>query len=172
MTFNITDTRYKSENKIYHTTFGDPRIDGASSYSSLSYEIVVERKHTVFLMKILIPLFLITMMAYLVLYFPPGNVQAAAALTATSLLSAIALQMTMSNNVPATGYIITTDKLFYASYALITTCMILSLITFYKFEEKQMESIQKIRGWARWLYPFIFIVFTLLNMFMALNIRP
>ncbi len=55
----------------------------------------------------------------------------AAALTVTSLLSAIAFQFSVNSDLPEIGYLIYVDKIFYTTYFLIAVAMVESLWTFF-----------------------------------------
>lgn len=171
-TFSILKTQYKEADKVYETSFGDPRLTTSSAYSSLTYEVVLERKSSIFFLKILIPIMLIALMAYLVFFIPHSMLQAAVGLTVTSLLSSIALQLSMSNNIPTTGYLIATDKLFYIAYALITSAMILSVYAYNLDRKERTKRADKITLIAKYIYPIVFIVFTFITIRNGMNYYP
>ena len=170
--FSITNTRYKQNEKIYETNFGDPRFQTHLKYSRLNFEIILERNSTTFLLKILIPIVLITLMAYLVFFVPAIQLEVAVGLTVTSLLSCIALQLTLSGDIPVTGYLIATDKIFYLSYSLITFSMIQTVYTYNLEKRKKIKLAHKLEILARWLYPIIFIIVTLITILSGINSKP
>jgi len=159
--FTISNSRYINNEKIYETNFGDLRFQTHLKYSRLKFEIILERKSTTFLLKILIPIILITLMAYLVFFIPAAKLEVAVGLTVTSLLSCIAVQLTLSNEIPVTGYLIASDKIFYLSYAIITLAMVQTVLTFNLQRSKKQRLIKlahKFEILARWLYPVIFTI--------------
>lgn len=166
--FVLTDSRYRSNEKIYETNFGDLRFQSHLKYSRLNFEIILERKTTTFLFKILIPIILITLMAYLVFFIQGSKLEVAAALTVTSLLSCIALQLTLSNEIPVTGYLIASDKIFYLSYALITFAMIETVYTYNLGTTHKIKLAHKIEVVCRWIFPIVFIAVTLLVILMGI----
>lgn len=171
-TFSVISSKFNHNEKVYETSFGDPKLHTQTSYSSLTFEVLLQRKSLIFLLKILIPIFLIALMAYLVFYLPVSMVQSAAGLTVTSLLACIALQLSLGNSIPTTGYLIATDKLFYLTYALITSSMILSVYTYNLDKGGKEHHAKKIKTIAKWAYPIILIVFTLLTIRAGLNYYP
>lgn len=156
--FVITNSRYKNREKTYETNFGDLRFQTHLRYSRLSFEIILERKSLTFLLKLLIPILLITLMAYLVFFVPAAQLEVAVGLTVTSLLSCIALQLTLSSDIPVTGYLIASDKIFYLSYFLITFAMIQTVYTFTLEKAHKFKKAKKLEKIARWVYPIIFIL--------------
>jgi len=155
--FEITKSRYKSNQKIYETNFGDLRFKKHLKYSRLSFEIIIERKSSTFLLKILIPIVLITLMAYLVFFVPAKQLEVAVGLTVTSLLSCIALQLTIGSDIPVTGYLIASDKIFYLSYSLITYAMIQTLYTYRLEKAGKVRLANILETFSRWIYPIAFI---------------
>jgi hypothetical protein len=156
--FKITKSRYKNDEKIYETNFGDLRFQTHLKYSRLNFEIILERESTTFLLKLLIPVVLITLMAYLVFFVPASKLEVAVGLTVTSLLSCIALQLTLSGEIPVTGYLNSSDKIFYLSYALITFAMIQTVYTYNLQKRHKIKLATKLEILSRWVYPAIFVL--------------
>jgi hypothetical protein len=155
--FNIVKSRFVKKEKLYETTFGDPRFTNYQSFSRLSYEIVIARRSFTFLAKLLIPVLLITLMAYLVFFVPVSKLEVAVGLTVTSLLSCIAVQLALGADEPVTGYIIASDKIFYLSYFVITFSMIQTVYASNLMKSGKHERARKYETLAKWLYPIIFI---------------
>lgn len=170
--FAITKAQYKQNEKVYETNFGDPRFQTHLKYSRLTFEIVLERKSTTFLLKILIPIILITLMAYLVFFVPAAQLEVAVGLTVTSLLACIALQLTLSADIPVTGHLISTDNIFYLSYSLITFAMIQTVYTYSLEKKNKIKLAHKLEILSRWLYPIIFILFTLITILTSIHSKP
>jgi hypothetical protein len=110
--------------------------------------------------KLIIPLAIILFLVYFVFFIPADKIDIAAGLTVTSLLSAIAFQLSVNSDLPDIGYIIYVDKVFYSCYFLIAISMAESLYTFYldkSGDEKKMNLALKIDVVSRFLFPVIFI---------------
>jgi hypothetical protein len=97
----------------------------------------------------------------MVFFMPAKKIDIAAGLTVTSLLSAIAFQLSISGELPEIGYIIYVDKIFYTCYFLIAASMALSLYTYYldasgvKEKRKLADRIDVI---CRIVFPLIFLL--------------
>lgn len=155
--FKILESRFIRSQKNYETNFGDLRFPKHLNYSRLNFSVVIERNSYPFLLKILIPVALITLMGYLVFFVPAAKLEVAVGLTVTSLLSCIAVQLTMTSDIPVSGYLIASDKIFYLSYVLISYAMVQTILT-YNFQKRKKNKLATVIEYiSRWLYPVAFI---------------
>lgn len=130
--FRIDKSYFRVVNYTYDTDFGEVSLNQPESeYSRIEYVVEYSRNAISYLMKIIIPLFIILLLAYLVFYIPADRIDVAAGLTVTSLLGAIAFQITCSSDISDVGYLTYLDKVFYVSYLLIAYAMAQSLYTYY-----------------------------------------
>lgn len=144
---------------IYNTNFGDPDFPSVSEYSRLNMNIYIDRSFIPFITKLIIPLAIILFLVYFVFFIPADKIDMAAALTVTSLLSAIAFQLSVNSDLAEIGYIIYVDKIFYTCYFLIAISMAESLWTFYldnSGDERKKLMARRIDLVSRYLFPLIF----------------
>ncbi len=146
-------------NGVYNSNFGDPDFPSETIYSRLNISIFIDRSFVPFITKLIIPLAIILFLVYFVFFLPAEKIDIAAGLTVTSLLSAIAFQLSINGDLPDIGYIIYIDKIFYSCYFLIAITMAQSLYTFYldKTEiPKKVKLAQQIDVIFRYLFPIMF----------------
>jgi len=143
----------------YRTNFGDPTIrDVSTSFARVTFIIEAARNYEAYLIKILIPLLIILVLAYLVFFVPARHLDVAVGLTVTSILACIAFQLTVANDLPSIGYVVTSDRIFHLCYFLIMTAMTETVYT-YSLEKRGRETTAvRIERWARFLYPALFLV--------------
>ena len=143
----------------YRTNFGDPTFrDAATSFARVTFTIHTARNYGAYLIKILIPLLIILVLAYLVFFVPAHDLDVAVGLTVTSILACIAFQLTVADDLPSIGYIVTSDRIFHLCYFLIMTAMAETVYT-HNLEKSGRESAAaRIEHWARFLYPALLIV--------------
>ena len=104
----------------YPTNFGDlSRNPRGTHYSRYSLKVSFVREYWSYAFKILIPLLIILMMAYLVFFLPPSQLDTAASVAMTALLSCMAYNVAVSQNMPEIGYLVLSDKFFIATYVLL-----------------------------------------------------
>jgi len=159
--YNIFNSKIHSEEGIYNTNFGDPEFDPVTVYSRVTTSILINRSFAPYIAKLIIPLMIILLLVYLVFFLPAEKIDIAAGLTVTSLLSAIAFQLSLSGEIPEIGYIIYIDKIFYTCYFLIAISLVQSIITFYldkSGEPIKVKQAQKIDVLFRFLFPIMFFL--------------
>ena len=138
----------------YRTNFGDPTIhDASTSFARVTFTIEAARDYGAYLIKILIPLLIILMLAYLVFFVPARDLEVAVGLTVTSVLACIAFQLTVADDLPSIGYIVTSDRIFHLCYFLIMTAMAETVYTHSLEKRGREQAAAKIEHLARLLYP-------------------
>ena len=152
----ITGLRYSGVPTVYNTNFGDLTWSKEANYSSLTYTIFLKRNFTGYVVKILIPLIIILLMAYLVYYLPPKEIEVVSALAVTSLLSAIAIQLTTSE--PPCDSPKISDWIYYLCYLLITLTMAQNIHTYNLHHLGDTVSCRRYEHYGRYLFPITFVI--------------
>jgi hypothetical protein len=143
----------------YRTNFGDPTIrDAATSFARVTFTIEAARDSGAYLIKILIPLLIILVLAYLVFFVPARDLDVAVGLTVTSVLACIAFQLTVADDLPSIGYVVTSDRIFHLCYFLIMTAMAETVYTHALEKHGRESAAAKIEHWARYLSPALFLL--------------
>lgn len=158
--FNISRSAINTSTGIYNSDFGNPEFQSQSTYSRVNVGVFISRSFYPYITKFIIPLAIILFLAYCVFYIPADKIDVAAGLTVTSLLSAIAFQLSMNSDLPEIGYLIYVDKVFYSCYFLIAISMAESLYTFSldkSGEDRKIKLAERLDLISRVLYPLIFI---------------
>jgi hypothetical protein len=96
-----------------------------------------------------------------VFFIPAQSLELACSLTVTSLLAAIAFQWTISDDLPNIGYLTTVDRIFYLAYLLIMLAMLQTVWTYNLVKNDNEKLAIKLEIIGRWVYPILFIGFTL-----------
>ena len=116
-----------------------------------SYAWELKREAQDFMLKIGIPLLIVLMLAYSVLFLPLVEFEAACGISITALLSAIALYMGLPT--PETGEITLADGMFFLSYAMICICIMPIL----RDRVMERESHSRLNLSLRWILPLIIV---------------
>lgn len=110
------DTRETS----YPTNFGDPRRPvGADRYSRFSYTLHLRRPVVGYLATTLLPIAIVMLITLLVFTIPSRYFEGRLGLGITSLISAVALQLTAAGDLPKTGYLVLLDHVYNLCYLVI-----------------------------------------------------
>lgn len=158
--YNILKTEIFTSSNLYNTNFGDETLPAETYFGRISTSVVLSRSIAPYISKILIPLVIILLLVYMVFFMPAKKIDIAAGLTVTSLLSAIAFQLSISGELPEIGYIIYVDKIFYTCYFLIAASMALSLYTYYldaSGEKEKRKLADRIDVVCRIVFPLVFL---------------
>ena len=128
----------------YPTNFGDPsKSKSGVSYSRYTLKVAFEREYWSYAFKILIPLLIILAMAYLVFFLPPAQLDTAASVAMTALLSCMAYNVAVSQNMPEIGYLVVSDKFFIATYVLLLLTLAQTFITFILDAEGKTDAARR-----------------------------
>lgn len=138
----------------YPTDFGDPaRPTSGSAYSRFVIEVTFVREYLSYAFKILVPLLIILAMAYLVFFLPPDQLDTAAAVSVTALLSCMAYNVAISQNMPDIGYLVLSDKFFIATYGLLFLTLAETFATFVLANKGDLEAATLLEKRSRWMFP-------------------
>ena len=138
----------------YPTNFGDPsRSSSGTHYSRFSLKMSFVREYWSYAFKILIPLLIIMAMAFMVFFLPPDQLDTAASIAMTALLSCMAYNVAVSQNMPEIGYLVLSDKFFIATYVVLLLTLAETCLTFVLNENGEKEKAVKIDRISRWAFP-------------------
>ena len=151
------------------TSLGDPWLLGKQasvSYSIYNLAIDIKRMPLPFLIKFLIPLIIVVVISHLVFYIHPDEFEARCGIGITGILSAIAFHITQGETLPQVGYIITVDKFFILSYAMIFFTLLETVIVSRYFKADRLKTSKRIDRISRYTFlPFFVTVAALLIVF-------
>ncbi|HVY61591.1 MAG TPA: hypothetical protein VHF22_08060, partial [Planctomycetota bacterium] len=154
--FTLRSTERTSALSEYKTDFGDPERHASKTvYSRFEYSMKFARDFWPYFFKIIIPLIVIMAMAYLVFFLPAKEIQSASGLAITALLSCIAFNITVTQNLPEVGYLVVSDKFFLCTYILLFLTLLHSVLTF--AWDDQGVDMKRWDAMAVWVFPVLYI---------------
>ena len=127
--WNFKDLEYAQDIFRSTSTLGNPDRFGNNSqtdFPGFNIRITLQRKSSVFLSKNLLPLMLLTSVAYATLYFPFSMFVPRIMGPASVLLSGIVLLLSLNNQLPEIGYTVAIEYVFYIFFLL---CLFPIIIT-------------------------------------------
>jgi hypothetical protein len=153
----VTGVRHEISTHTYRTDFGDLSDPlPSTTYSRYTMTIETRREVSPFFIKIVIPLLIIQVLAYLVFFVAADRIDVAVGLTVTSLLASIAFQASLADSLPDIGYLTTADRIFHLSYFLIMTAMAQMVYQYNVDIQGNKRRVQLIDMIGRVLYPLVF----------------
>ena len=107
----------------YGTNFGNPE-ENAQRYSNLTFSITLARPVSYFLLKMLLPLFVVMLCSIGALLIHPEHMDTRSSLPIGGLLTAVFLQQSYSGTLPDVGYMVLMDKIYLLCYVLISLVLL------------------------------------------------
>jgi len=125
------------------STFGSPQNFGrtvATNYSLININVDLQRDSLQYIVKSLLPLLITLILAYITFFLPLGHSERLA-VGSTALLTTAFFHLTLADALPAIGYTVAMEYLFYASYLM--SALIVLLETLSIRLEKAGEDVKK-----------------------------
>ena len=97
----------------YPTDFGEGR---RQTYSGVRVEIPIERPRLTYALKLLVPILCVVLCAALLFLFHPRYVDSRVGIGITALLTVVALQITLNDELPEISYLVLMDKVYLGAY--------------------------------------------------------
>ena len=133
--------------------------------------MIIERKHSYYLYKVILPIILILSVCWLVVWIDPKELEARLTVTIVCLLSLIAYNFVIDSELPKLEYLTVLDWIILTSYVYAVIPNILSVISFRLLKTNQIlgSKIEKIS--TQYGVLSYFIIIFLIILFNA-NLNP
>jgi branched-chain amino acid transport system substrate-binding protein len=103
------------------STLGEPALFDTSNrveYAGFETAIVIKRNVTAFMIKTLVPLFLLGLVVFATFFFPPTLAKERTTIPVTGILTSAVLLIAINNQLPALGYTVALEYVFYVFFGL------------------------------------------------------
>jgi branched-chain amino acid transport system substrate-binding protein len=132
--WHLQDVLVFTDISATESTLGNPRMFHATADTDISYSrfnVVtgIERNAKNYVLNNLIPLFVIILLGYAMLFVSPQGPPFVARMNlgVTALLTAILLSVKASSQLPNIGYLVAIDYIYFATYAFILSGIVISV---------------------------------------------
>jgi hypothetical protein len=155
------------------STLGNPRMFHATAdtdinYSQFNFVTEIKRNAKNYVLSNLIPLFIVILLGYAMLFVSPHGPPFVARMNlgVTALLTAIILSLRASSQLPDIGYLIALDYIYFATYALILSGIIISVAVLIAHRQGRDLLAKRFEAFGRVAQPLYFfaaiVIFVLL----------
>ena len=144
----LFEQQEKSSPYTYPTTFGD--LHGPTQqeqYSRYEYRVSIERDQKLYLFKMLLPIIIVFLCTLMIFFICPSYPDSRLAVAITALVSAVALHLTVSSELPSVGYLVLIDKIYNLCYFFIFIVLAETVLTIYLKDRQKLELSKKIDRW-------------------------
>lgn len=129
----------------YGTNWGDPRRGpGEDKYSRFTYTVHLKRPVLGYLAITVIPIALVMLITLVVFLVHPKYFEGRLGLAVTTLISAVALQLTAAGNLPSTGYVLMLDHIYNLAYFTILIALVESVVSVRLFDQEKVAASRKL----------------------------
>jgi len=114
------------------STPGKPALFDTASrveYGGFDTEVVLRRNVGAFMVKTLVPLFLLGLVVFATLFFPSTLARERTTIPVTGILTSAVLLISISNQLPALGYMVAMEYIFYVFFGLCLMSMVVGLVS-------------------------------------------
>jgi len=132
--WHLQDILVFSDIGIADSTLGNPgmfhaKADTAISYSRFNVVTEIERNAKSYVLKNLIPLFIVILLGYIMLFVSPEGPPFVArmSLGVIALLTAVFLRLEAAGQLPNIGYLVALDYIYFAVYVLILSGIVITV---------------------------------------------
>lgn len=127
--WDVDGSRAVADVLTYPTTFGRPQGPGGhEKYARFVFSLKISRPWAPYLIRMLVPLLVIMLSSFVPFYLSASYADARIGISVTALLSAVALHLTVSADLPHVGYIRLIDKIYNLAYLVIFATLLASVV--------------------------------------------
>jgi hypothetical protein len=135
--------------------------DKDESFAMFQLEIEAKRRYVYFIIKVIIPLFLIVMMSWVVFWIDPKESGTQISVAITTMLTLIAYRFAVGSDLPKVSYLTRLDYFILGATLLVFTSLIEVVVTSTYAKVGNIERARAIDRWARVVFPLAFIAIAL-----------
>ncbi len=147
--WRLVAVRARVSETVYPTNFGDPRRPvGQDRYTRFQYSIHIARPVLGYLATTLLPVSIVMLITFAVFLIPSRYFEGRLGLGITSLISAVALQLTAAGDLPKTGYLVLLDHVYNLSYLVIFIATIESVFAVRLADSEREEASRRLDRWT------------------------
>ncbi|MFC1876418.1 ABC transporter substrate-binding protein [Thermodesulfobacteriota bacterium] len=163
--WHLQDVLVFTDISATESTLGNPRMFHATADTDISYSrfnVVtgIERNAKNYILNNLIPLFIIILLGYAMLFVSPKGPPFVARMNlgVTALLTAILLSMKAASQLPNIGYLVALDYIYFATYVLILSGIVISVgVLMANLRSKDLLA-KRLEVFGRVIQPLFFLV--------------
>ncbi|MDM8542377.1 ABC transporter substrate-binding protein [Desulfococcaceae bacterium HSG9] len=167
------DIMFFSDTHITDSSLGNPntfdsKADSDISYSRFNAVTEIKRNAKSYVLKNLIPLFIVILLGYVMLFVPSQGPLFVARMNlgVTALLSAIFLSVNATSQLPNIGYLVALDYMYYAAYAIILSGIVITVADLAAIQKNKYNISKQLTRFGRVFQPLFFL--TVIGIFVYL----
>ncbi len=147
--WDLTESSAEVRIERYPSNFGDPRVKKTGdAYTQFVYTLHIVRPVKGYLIKTLLPIAIVVAIAFVVFLIPLHYFDGRLGLAITNLISAVALQLSTSSDLPSVGYLVLLDKIYNLAYLVIFGSLVESVLVTRLYDSDRKALARRIDRWS------------------------
>ena len=163
--WKVVDYRVLANNYQEQGFYKDKFLNG------INIVLEIERESSYYVYKIILPIILILMVCWSVIWITPKEIESRLTVTIVCLLSLIAYNFVIDKEIPKLEYLTTMDWIIFASYVFATIPNFLCIISFKLFTTNKKLCLA-IENKAKYVGPISYVVIVLLIISYNVSLEP
>ncbi len=127
--WNIAEFKLIPSVKTYNTTYGDPTLEGKSSYARMSFETKITRGSKRIFLKLFLGLYVAFLIALAVFFLDGSEIGARTSLAVGALFAAVGNKYIVDSSLPDHTSFTIVDKIHNMTFALIFVSIVFNVIS-------------------------------------------
>jgi len=148
---------------FYNTTFGDPVQNFTETYSRFEISIAIQRPLLSSVAETFIPILLILIVAMISFLIKPTEFGARLGLNVTTLLTAVAFQINLTNGIPQFGFLTLADRLMISLYIILTYSLFMTVSLAAIKGERGARVVKRLNDASAIIMPMVMLVLLVLD---------
>jgi hypothetical protein len=140
-------------------------VPGQANYSRFVYSIDVQRKATFYVWRVLLPLTLLAMIAFVSFWFEPIGLQPQISTCMASLIALVAFNFAIDFSLPKVAYLTLIDKHALIGFVGVSVAVVVVALVHQAVTKGKIDRAHAIQRLARLVFPAAYVVALLLNLF-------
>jgi hypothetical protein len=150
--FDLSAPNLSIKTQTHPSNFGDTRTQSNQAhYTRAIIEVPIGRPVFTYLVKLILPVLCVVFCAGLMLSFKPTYVDARVGIGITALLTLVALQITLNDELPEIDYLILMDKIYLLTYIYIVLGLTAVVLGTWRLDKNAEHLEQVMRSDRKWL---------------------
>ena len=143
--------------------YQEPGFFTDSYLSSLDVNIFIQRSYQYYIYKIILPILLILLVCWSVLWIPPDELESRLTITVVCLLSLIAYNFVIDDALPKLSYLTIMDYMILTSYLYATIPNFLSIYSYCKYKKNKTNNNRlELIGKRFGLFSYVLIIISII----------
>lgn len=142
------------------------------NYSGIEVSIEIERKTGYYVYKVILPILLILLVCWSVVWIEPEELESKLTITIVCLLSLIAYNFVIDKELPKLEYLTVLDWIILVSYVYATIPNFLSILLFKLYKKKDAYKIEKFTYLSKFYGPSSYLLLIFLIIIINVNLNP